>query len=222
MLRLLGECAPKAKHQFANKGNIQSGAYTTGSVEEKTPETHGPTSANLEATDSPDKIIKFDSIRKPEHIRGKSGTLPARSSFFVQISSQAMLDQSKWVDDEAVPMIMLPLIEPSSKVAIQKSESGEIQFLKKVVKSYNLLSALITLDCVVTQMNFDTCVAAQKRCIAILSELRKSIPTESPGSHLSNKALSVGSSPLDQLSRSAVSPLEIVSAKIIKVSTLVY
>ena len=128
-----------------------------------------------------------------------------------------MIDQSKWVDDDVVSPIMLPLIEPFSKVAIQ-NENGEIEFMKKAANTYNSFSPLIFLNSVITEMDFDVCIAAQMQCIAVLSTLRKSVPTISPDSLVDNAASQSDHSSLDQPRQPAENPLKIISAKIVKVS----
>jgi len=210
LLLLLGECTPKSQHYTTS---VRVVAADVASQEKKT-----ETASVLDAPDSPTPA--FVSVAKPTgHSRAKSGSVTTRSSFFPQMNSQAMTEQSKWVDEDAVPTILLPLVEPSSKVAVMRADSGEIRFLKKFVKSYNILSSLISLHCVVTQMSFETCIAAQKHCITSLTELRRTLPTVSPDNNLDSEIVTLEMYLLEQLQRSTISPLEIASVKIRKVST---
>ncbi len=204
-LLLLGACSAKAKpNTGASSREGKAGRENNQSDDESTP-----------------KVLKEENdlgadlaALKTSHARTKSTTLPVRSTFFPHINSGAMLEQSKWVDGDILSPIVLPLIEPSSKVAIL-NENGDIEFMKKVAKAYNNLSPLIFLNAVITDMDFDVCIAAQMRCIAILSSMRKSIPTKSPSAFLDDGPS--GGSLSSATRQSADNPLKIISAQIVKV-----
>ena len=206
----MGECTPKSQHDTTSVREVAAGVESAQKKKE--------TASVLVAPDSPTPAFVF-AAKPAVHSRSKSGSVITRSSFFPQMTSQAMTEQSKWVDEDAVPTILLPLVEPSSKVAVMRADSGEIRFLKKFVKSHNILSSFISLNCVVTQMSFETCIAAQKRCITSLTELRRKLPTVSPDNNRDSGIVTLEKSLLEQLQRSTVSPLEIASVKIRKVST---
>jgi hypothetical protein len=88
------------------------------------------------------------------------------------------------------------------------SELGKIKLMKKNVKNYFLLSPLLSLNCVVHNMKFETCIIAQKRCILHLSRLRTSLSTLSCEFSLHNENPWTSPQTLG---------LNIKSAKIIKV-----
>jgi len=208
LLLLLGECTPKSQHYTRSSHEVIAGAESTEKAKTES-------NTHLGALNSPTST--FVTPTKPTgHTRRKSASSGIRSSFFPQTTSQAMAGQSKWVDEDPVSMILLPLTAPSSKVAVLRADSGEIQFLKKFVKPYNLLSSLISLHCVITQMNFEACIAAQKRCITSLTDLRRRLPTVSPDNNVESGIITMDKSLLEHLHRSTVSPLEIVSARIRK------
>ncbi len=158
--------------------------------------------------------LKILASSKPNSNAAKKSTLANRASLF-PIVSTALTEQSKWVLDDANPMILLPLVEPSSKVAVLRPESEEIKFHRKLVKSYITLPPLISLHAVIPDMNYETCIATQKLCILTLAQLRKTIPTTSPDNY--NENITKDNKLLQQVLSSTVSPLEIASAKIIKV-----
>jgi hypothetical protein len=155
---------------------------------------------------------KKDGTRRPETvIRVKNTTAPAKNPFFGQMSSQILMQQSEWMNNDPVPLLMLPLIEPSNMVCYAE-EGGNIKQVRRRVKHYHKLPRLLSLDCVIHKMNFDTCVAAQKHCIAHLSKLRTSLPTAS------QKEVEQINQSLNLQIASSTSALQIKSAKIVKVS----
>jgi len=207
MILLLGECALKIKPTV---GKSQSNEEVNSVVSAK------PSSAPEFAPDSPDKIIKLDLPRKQD-TRTKNGNIPARKLFTSQNVSPAMVEQSKWIEDDSIPLILLPLIEPSTMVAIQKGDTGEIKMLKKINKSYRVLSSLLYLNCVPGRIHLEECVTAQQRCISMLANLRKTIPTISQDKTFitdtgSNDSISLS----EQAFLFASTPLKVVSANIIK------
>lgn len=205
LLLLLGECSSKAQQRTITSGQSDFNL----NKETDSEQLENP----LEEPNNADVIIKVPMSR------GKSTTMPVRSSLFPHISnSNAMIEQSKWVDEDAVSPIMLPLIEPSSKVAILKA-NGDIEFLKKASKSFQSFSPLIFLNSVTAKMDFDVCIAAQKKCISILANLRKSVPTISPDSLVESAPSQADDFSSNQPPQPAENPLKIVSAKILKVST---
>lgn len=189
LLLLLGECTPKSK--------------TIRVIKKR---------AHNRNTSSDLKILASS---KPNSNAAKKSSLANRASLF-PIVSTALAEQSKWVLDDANPMILLPLVEPSSKVAVLRPESEEIKFHRKLVKSYITLPPLISLHAVIPDMNYETCIATQKLCISTLAELRKTLPTTSPDNY--NENITKDNKLLQQVLSSTVSPLEIASAKIIKVT----
>ncbi len=206
----MNHIAKKAKYEKSEERSV---------AEISTPVMPSRKSAPEFAPDSPDKIIKLELSRKPESNRAKSSTSVARTTFPAQNMSSALVQQSQWVNDEAIPLIMLPLIEPSTLVAISNGSNGEIKMLKKMNKSYRVLSPLLYLSVVPGQMKYDTCVTAQRRCIAALSELRKALPTSSLSSDFRKSNIASADLPTKP-SQARDAPLDVVSAKIIKVSPL--
>jgi hypothetical protein len=182
------------------------------------------TGDNTEQSQVDDEFMSRKNLVTPakpnNHSRGKSGSFPAQSAFFSPTPSQAMTEQSKWVDDEQVPMILLPLVEPSSKVAVLKGEGGEIKFLKKTVKAYQVLAPLISLHCVIPEMEFNQCILAQDLCISRLFNLRRKIATTSPD-YVFNRRFTnsvFDNSQVEKTPRENEMPLLINSVTILKVS----
>ena len=201
LLLLLGSCSSKAG---SSATELQQEPFKFN--EEK--------ASDVEKDDSFDKVRDTEMIPKQGHSRSKSSTSSGRSSLFTQTSSQVMNEQYKWVDDNEVPPILLPLVEPSSKVVIY-GEDGSIRFMKKMPKSYNVSPPLISLNAVITEMDVNFCIDAQKQCITVLSQLRKRIPTISPCGVLEGASIPAS----DKSYKSNENPLTIVSAKIMKVSS---
>jgi hypothetical protein len=206
LLVLLGYSTPRSrKHSNSNAGSLTGGNHQ-------------------EDMEINDDVVTRKNIMTPaklsNHTRGKSGSFPQQNTFFSQTPSQAMTEQSKWLDDEQVPMILLPLIEPSSKVAVLKAEKGEIKFLKKMVKTYRLLAPLISLNCVIPEMDFNQCIRAQDFCISRLCDMRRKIPTISPDYVLENwhSNIALENSHIKMGSRANDMPLDIHSVTILKVS----
>jgi hypothetical protein len=79
-----------------------------------------------------------------------------KTSFFTGVAKDSALltvAQSKWVEDDEIPTILLPMAEFS-----EISES------------------IIAMRCVWSAIRFDNCVAAQKRLVKEISDLRKRVP----------------------------------------------
>ncbi len=132
-----------------------------------------------------------------------------------QMSNQILIHQSEWLSNDAVPLLILPLIEPSTMVLVATGETGQIKLMKKNVKNYRVLPPLLSLNCAAHDMNIKTCISAQKRFIMHLSKLRCSLPTSS-----SSAMVDQNSNSLENLQVAAhSSALQIKSAKIIKVSS---
>ena len=152
-------------------------------------------------------------ITRPETSHRNKNTGAPKNLSFGQTSSQILNQQSQWLNNDAVPLLILPLIEPSTMVLVA-SEPGQMKLLLKNAKNYHLLPPLLSLDCAIQDMNYDTCITAQKRCIAHLSKLRTSLVT------LSHEAVEQRlDQPWNLPVSSSVSALQICSAKIIKVSS---
>jgi len=108
----------------------------------------------------------------------------ARNSFFAHLSNN-----SKWLEDNPVPMLQLPLIEPSTTLngnlsstttTTTTATTTNAKLIPQDVHApYKLVPSLISLNCVVPKMRFEDCTAAQKHCIAHLSSLRHTMATSS-------------------------------------------
>jgi len=189
LLLLLGECAPSACSTFNNDNdNVDP------------PDTDNE--RQITFLSSNDRIITLDLQRKQDH---NSTKLPARSSFF-RAGSSILQEQSKWVDGESVPFTILPLIEPSSSLAVSQG-SDDIQFLKKAENTYNNTSPLISLNAVVPKMNVKVCTKLQIQLSTNLSKIRMALPTLSTNEMALTEA---------EYLRSPIIPLGVVSARIVK------
>jgi hypothetical protein len=151
---------------------------------------------------STDRIITLDLQRKQDH---NSTKLPVKTTFF-RAGPSVLQEQSKWVDGESASFTVLPLVEPSSVMAV--SGGGDhIQFLKKADETYNITSSLICLNANVSKMNHRICTKFQKEFSVYLSKIRKALPTLSMNNTTSEVA---------EYLRSSISPLGVVSARMVQ------
>lgn len=199
LLQLLSEITPNAK-----KGEINLGKETLRQDIEK-PRIAKSVASNIRPNEA--VAVKKDTNRKPEPVKINKAIV-TKSALFGQVNSQILSNQYEWLTNDTVPLLILPLIEPSTMVLVS-SEDGKIKLMKKNVKNYHVLPPLISLDCVINNMNYDVCIVAQKRCMSYLSKLRASIATLSETKVISTE--------LDGLAVAAPF-LHIESAKIVKVS----
>lgn len=119
-------------------------------------------------------LSSLDSQRKIDLTTSKSSI---RTSFF-RAGSNALQEQSKWVDHESIPLVMFPLIEPSSTVAISNG-GDDIKFLQKAINTYRPISSLLFLDAVISRMNDSKCKEYQERFYSLLAYVRTLIPSTS-------------------------------------------
>ena len=178
LLELLGEITPTKKvlkkTMKKRYASLRQGLGAEKNRDSKTSDTL----TSVRSIDASEKGTKKEVVRKPEPLaRSKTSTVSAKSSFF-GISSQVLMQQSEWVNQDAVPLLVMPLIEPSTMVLVSE-EGGNMKLMKKNMKNYYTLPPLLSLNCAIHNMNYDMCVTAQKRCIAHLSRLRTSLPTSS-------------------------------------------
>ncbi len=199
LLQLLSEITPSAK-----KGEINLGKEILRQDIEK-PRVAKSVASNTRPNEA--VAVKKDIHRKPELVKINKAIV-TKGALFGQVNSQILSNQFFWLSNDPVPLLILPFIEPSTMVLVS-SDEGKIKLMKKNVKNYHVLPPLISLDCVISDMNYDVCIVAQKRCMSYLSKLRSSIATLSE-----TKAISTE---LDGLSFAAPF-LHIESAKIVKVS----
>ena len=204
LIQLLSEITSR------NKGANHVSSYTNLYQEQdqihemKSAETLSPSRAG----DHTEKVVKKEVVRKPDTMQ-RSKSNATKKSFFGH-SSQILMQQSEWMNNEAVPLLILPLIEPSTMVLVA-AELGRIKLMKKNVKNYHLLPSLLSVDCAVHNMQMEICIAAQKRCMTRLSQLRSSLPTSSSeDEEREDRSFNLRVS-------SHASALQIHSAKIIKV-----
>jgi hypothetical protein len=142
-----------------------------------------------------------------------------RSGFFGATRlSTTIGSQSKWMDEDPIGQILLPLVEQSDalKRGVIKSEDA-----KKAIKIGNTYSAisLLAVSCVKTKVPFDLCSTSQSRFISSLLDLRKELPAISRTMDEMRK-VSVNRSLLPSTSlfqNSCVPPpLQILSASVVK------
>lgn len=186
LLLLLGECAPSTS--IINNENFDVIDVAN----------------RRQITDlsSTDRIMSLDLQRKQDP---NSTKLPAKTTFF-RAGPSVLQEQSKWVDGESASFTVLPLVEPSSVMAV--SGGGDhIQFLKKADDTYNITSSLICLNANVSRMNHRICIKFQKEFSVYLSKIRKALPTLSTNSTTSEEA---------EYLRSSISPLGVASARIVQ------
>lgn len=153
---------------------------------------HGDTD-NLQRSESTRTETTSDTDTLPSssmHSRGSKSstkkapatTLGSRGNFFATMAPSALsISQSKWLDNEPVPPVDLPLVD-SSIIALSKannSSSGDLYALdtSDPVEYNTISSPLLFLHCVANKVRFDTCAKAQSRCVSNIFDLRKVIPS---------------------------------------------
>ena len=152
---------------------------------------------------------------------GRSG-LQSRSPFFAQTQAPFLQAQSKWMEDEPIPHIPLPLVDPSAiQVALARSGPAGQKAFKDIAAARSLAASVISLRCVAPKIRSESSASAQRRCLASLSELRQRMPTSSVAGGEGSKAdASAGLSLYGDVGgdngASLPPPLEVVSAKIVK------
>lgn len=172
---------------------------------------------HTKSSDSMDDVsIMTEKGTKKEIIRSNrtdTATRPKSKNplFGHTTTSQLLMQHSEWIHDDAVPLLILPLIWPSTMVLVA-TNAGQIKLMKKNVKNYHLLPPLISLDCTLQDMDLNVCIEAQKQCMLHLSKLRLSLPTSSL------KLMEQFDLSPEMWSRKQASIIQIKSAKIIKVS----
>ena len=213
MLQLLGEIT--SRNKSVNSKKHAKVRKENGKNRVKSPDKSPPPSRTGDTSTS-EKGNKKDLTRKPEPPNRNKGAASTKTQMSGQMSNQILKHQSEWLNNDAVPLLVLPLIEPSTMVLVATGEMGQIKLMKKSVKNYRVLPPLLSLDCAAHDMNLETCVAAQKRFVMHLSKLRCSLPTSS--SAMVNQESNFS----DKLQIAAhSSALQIKSARIIKVSSCI-
>eukprot|EP00978_Attheya_sp_CCMP212_P001983 scaffold4090_cov42-Attheya_sp.AAC.1 len=107
------------------------------------------TSTDTESVDESISSSRSNSLRGVRKVTAQSRS----TAFFAQATSSTVFSShSRWLDDDPVPPVELPLVENG---------------------------VLISLNAVVPNLDFDTCALAQKRCMTHLTLLRQSMPTQS-------------------------------------------
>lgn len=189
LLLLLGECAPASSITCSDEDENIS-----------TPDVSNE--REITVLTSTDRIITLDLQRKQDHNLTK---LPARSTFF-RAGPSILQEQSKWVDGESVSFTILPLVEPSSVMVVSQG-SDDIQFLKKAEDTYTITSPLICLNADVSKIDHRICAKFQNEFSAQLSKIREALPTLSTNDTYLEES---------QYLQTSISPLGVVSARIIK------
>lgn len=90
--------------------------------------------------------------------------------------STAIGSQSKWMDEDPIGQLLLPLVEQSDAVKLGVLKSEDAKKTIKIGNSYSALS-LLAVSCVKTKVPFDLCSTSQSRLISSLLELRKELPS---------------------------------------------
>ena len=159
-----------------------------------------------------EKGHKKDNVRlsRPDTVTRNKNAL-TKNLLFGQTSSELLMQQSEWIHGDAVPLLILPLIEPSTMVLVA-ANAGQIKLMKKNVKNYHLLPPLLSLECALQNMDLNICIEAQRNCTLHLSKLRSSLPTSSL------KVVERFDLSPEMWLREQASIIQIKSAKIIKVS----
>jgi len=166
------------------------------------------------------KDIKVKTTRKHN--------LVTKGPFFMQIApSSFVLAQSKWLENDPIPDIDLPLLDANTTSKLLDSVSLNVLKEKYGSISKGPLSNMISLNCIIPSVKFESCANAQSQYISDLIELRSRMPTSSyprGGAHFSiygpRKPTPSHLQSNKKLERSPPStvppPLHVISASMIK------
>jgi len=245
LLMLLSEISSKNQDKFFNNhemismdpsrhdtdsrrvGDISmSDQYSVGG-EEKIPTDNDTVTSEVTTSTTASKNVKRTNVTQTRNI------------FFSQASSNInpiMLAQSKWVQEDPVPMLQLPLVDASAQLFLAKNDPVAMAILTEILQysslprnddkttthSSNSL-ALLCLGSVTSRVRFEICAEAQKQCLTYLNKIRKGMPVTStfvtPTLHLTRRNGYNGRNDahdaIDKTTSIPV-PLEILSAKIEK------
>lgn len=154
--------------------------------------------------------------------KGNKPPIPsiARRSVFFGASrlATAMGSQSKWMDEDPIPQVQIPLVELSDMIKRGFIRAEDVKKLSKVGYTYNALS-LLAFRCVKTKVPFEFCSLAQTEFIGSLLDLRRTLPTisrtiEGSPTPSSDRISATSSSTL--LNSHMPPPLQIRSASVVK------
>jgi len=116
---------------------------------------------DVEIPDTLNKLSKKDAISRRSN--------PTRSRFSVQgVTSFAFL-QSKWLDDEPVPVISVPFIDPSFIARLCKDELRSHPYVKDLVLSVNRLPSYPSMNCVLP-FKLSECLFMSEDCTKYLEK----------------------------------------------------
>ena len=149
-------------------------------------------------------------------IRGTKTTITTKNNFFAQISpSTFLITQSRWLENEPIPDISLPILD--MREMLSTIETGnESQLASLDASGQPLRSPIISLNCIVPRVKYETCANSQTRYIANLVDFRTRMPTLS---YQNNGNFSIyGSSKAKDKHLSSIvpPPIHIISTSIIK------
>lgn len=151
-------------------------------------------------------------------------------SFFAQVGGLTPLTiaQSKWLDDDPLPSVQLPLVDPSLLVDGRPDDGKGPAPTDPSGQATQPPMPLVAMNCVIHKIRFETCALAQRRCIASVSDLRQETPTSSspanPGRRGGDPGVfsiyggsrSGGAAGGAPSSPSVPPPLEVATAQIVK------
>jgi hypothetical protein len=165
-------------------------------------------------TDQGDESLSLQKYSKPP--------IPSstrRGGFFgANRLSTAIGSQSKWMDEDPIAHLFVPLVEQSDALRRGMIKSEDVKKIPKIGFSYTTLS-LLALSCVKTKVPFDLCSSSQSRFISSLLDLRKTLPAISRTmdemlKYSVNRSLLHSSSTLQN--SCVPPPLQILSANVVK------
>ena len=224
LLVLLSEISPdkagnSTTRQLAEDDNV--------SIPSNSKHSSGEIGSDSRHSEMSDQILSAES--GPDHSedsgtpaqKGSKPLIPSgtrRSGFFgASRLTTAIVSHSKWMDEDPIPQVHVPLVELPDMVRRGIVNGEDDKKLCRIGNAYDTLS-LLAFNGVKTKVPFELCAASQSRFIGSLLDLRRNFPTASltvVGHQFSSHGSSAPSASTLQNS-SIPPPLQIRSVSVVK------
>jgi len=134
-----------------------------------------------------------------------------KTPFFTQAPPSALtLSQSKWLEDEPVPHLLLPFGDNNANNMMAANTTGENKSF--IDRSAALSSTVSSMSCVTARINFEKCARVQQICMSNIKDIRQQM-----GASSDQDAGTIGVYDEGNDDESSLPPpLIITSAKIVK------